>query len=94
MSGIESSSSFHGMYEKGSVQKGASCSTSLELQPFCNEGNSVTLLSLPDDLFQEILSRLSYDDISKLRLVNMHFKLKCFCNVCLKVSVVGKSPLQ
>jgi|LakMenEpi03Aug12_release.lakeMendotaPanAssembly.Ray.scaffolds.fasta_scaffold246917_2 F-box protein 28 len=33
------------------------------------DGKKITLLSLHDDVFQEILSHLSYDEIAKLRLV-------------------------
>jgi hypothetical protein len=34
-----------------------------------SDDKKITLLSLNDDVFQEILSHLSYDEIAKLRLV-------------------------
>jgi len=34
-----------------------------------SDDKKITLLSLHDDVFQEILSHLSYDEIAKLRLV-------------------------
>ncbi|XP_057380767.1 F-box only protein 28-like [Daphnia carinata] len=37
----------------------------------------VTILSLNDDVFQEILSHLPYDEIAKLRLVSRHFNEVC-----------------
>ena len=37
------------------------------------DGKKITLLSLHDDVFQEILSHLSYYEIAKLRLVRKKF---------------------
>ncbi|XP_046644411.1 F-box only protein 28-like isoform X2 [Daphnia pulicaria] len=42
-----------------------------------SDDKKITLLSLNDDVFQEILSHLSYDEIAKLRLVGRHFNEVC-----------------
>lgn len=41
-----------------------------------NTADQVTLLSLHEDVFQEILSKLSYDDVARVRLVC--FSLLCY----------------
>lgn len=54
--------------EKITVTK--SSKATIPAGPSSSNGNSkVSLLSLHDDVFQEILSKLTYDDVAKLRLV-------------------------
>ena len=75
MTELQGSSSLHqDLEEKGTLVKVARSSASLlQADAPCKGDSQVTLLSLHEDVFQEILSRLSYDDIARLRLVNNPF---------------------
>ncbi len=96
---LQGSSSFHEdlvleLEEKVSGNKMIHASSLCQMQSTLNEGNKVTLMSLHDDVFQEILSCLPYDEIAKLRLVSgiqMLF-LQTLANE--HYIVVGKSPFQ
>lgn len=46
------------------------------------DSDPVTLLTLNEDVFQEILSQLSYDEVARLRLV--FFNIQYFINVTIK----------
>ena len=62
----------------------------LQAEALCKGDSQVTLLSLHDEVLQEIFSRLSYDEIARLRLVNIH--LYILFQFCFILIVVGKPP--
>ncbi|EFX70553.1 hypothetical protein DAPPUDRAFT_61180 [Daphnia pulex] len=51
--------------------------TKLQGHASSSDDKKITLLSLHDDVFLEILSYLSYDEVAKLRLVGRHFNEVC-----------------
>ena len=90
---MQGSSSLHrDLEKKGTDVKVVRSSASLlQSEALCKGDSQVTLLSLHDEVLQEILSRLRYDAIARLRLVNNHlYILFQFCFILIVVSKVNR----